>query len=42
MKRFIVYLLAFFIALSFKARADHITGGEMFYSFAGKSGTDNK
>jgi gliding motility-associated-like protein len=42
MKRFIVFLLFFFTALSFKARADHITGGEMFYTFAGKSGTDNK
>ncbi|HJW16507.1 MAG TPA: hypothetical protein VJ499_05280, partial [Flavisolibacter sp.] len=42
MKRFIVYLLFICTALSFKARADHITGGEMFYTFAGKSGTDNK
>jgi gliding motility-associated-like protein len=42
MKRFIVYLLLLLTVLSFRARADHITGGEMFYSFAGKSGNNNK
>src|SRR5215204_208576 len=39
MKRFIAF--CFFLAgISFIAKADHITGGEMFYSYLGRSGSD--
>ena len=34
MKRYIIFLCAVFI-LSFNARADHITGGEMYYTLTG-------
>ena len=30
------------LGFSFTASADHITGGEMFYTYAGKSGSENK
>ena len=41
MIRFIFYLPLLLMALHFEAKADHITGGEMFYNFTGKSGTNN-
>ena len=39
MKRFIA-LITFLSGLFFTARADHITGGEMYYTFEGRSGSD--
>jgi gliding motility-associated-like protein len=41
MKRFIAFSI-FFIGFHLIARADHITGGEMFYTYLGKSGAENQ
>ena len=41
MKRFIAFAI-FFIGFHLIARADHITGGEMFYTYLGKSGSENQ
>ena len=39
MKRFIVFSICFFV-FQLIARADHITGGEMYYTYLGRSGSD--
>ncbi|HEU0111902.1 MAG TPA: hypothetical protein VFQ73_13585, partial [Flavisolibacter sp.] len=36
------FLLILLMAIAFSARADHITGGEMFYTYLGRDGENYK